>query len=392
MSKIAWKPGTMLSPLPPVMVTCGTMENPNVLTIAWTGIVNSEPPMTYISVRPSRFSHNIIKENGEFVINVTTLELAKACDYCGVKSGKNTDKFKDMELEIEPCSQVKAPMLSKAPISLECKVKEITSFETHDMFLAEIVNVNVDDKYIEEDGRLALEKAGLLAFVHGRYYTLGRDIGAFGFSVDKTKENKTKPRKSKFNEVIESEETAEETTTEPARRSRPGFKKREDYGHRDRREATGRRGAEADRFRSKEGKERGSYRSKEGDEKGEDRRSSYRRNDKFENSDERCTSYRQREEGNSERRSSYKRKDNAENGGERRGSYRQRDDGESSKGNRYASTNRSDDRRESSRPSKERKFDGKAKFTKARRDDSAPDDNFKNRPRNNYGRSARKPE
>ncbi len=202
----------MLFPLPPVMVTCGTMEKPNVLTIAWTGIVNSEPPMTYISVRPSRYSHDIIKESGEFVINISTLELAKACDYCGVKSGKNTDKFKEMNLEIEPCKEVKAPMLVKAPVSLECKVKSVSSFGTHDMFLAEIVNVNIDDKYLEEDNYLALEKAGLLCFAHGRYYTLGRDLGAFGFSVDKTKENKTKPRKSKFLEVLRIERQIKDGT------------------------------------------------------------------------------------------------------------------------------------------------------------------------------------
>lgn len=210
MAKISWKPGTMLFPLPPVMVTCGTMEKPNVLTIAWTGIVNSEPPMTYISVRPSRHSHKIIKESGEFVINISTLELAKACDYCGVKSGKNTDKFADMNLEIEPCKEVKAPMLVKAPVSLECKVQSVTSLGTHDMFMAEIINVNVDDKYLEEDDYLALEKAGLLCFAHGRYYTLGRDLGAFGFSVDKTKENKTKPRKSKFLEVLKIEKQIKE--------------------------------------------------------------------------------------------------------------------------------------------------------------------------------------
>ena len=227
MAKISWKPGTMLFPLPPVMVTCGPMEKPNVLTIAWTGIVNSEPPLTYISVRPSRYSYNIIKKAKEFVINITTLELAKACDYCGVKSGKNTDKFKDMNLEIEPCSKVKAPMLKKAPVSLECKVKEITHFETHDMFLAEIVNVNVDDRFLEEDGRLALEKAGLLAFVHGRYYTLGRDLGAFGFSVDKTKENKTKPRKSKFWDVIKMEKKIKDGTLKIKQRkkSHPPFDK-----------------------------------------------------------------------------------------------------------------------------------------------------------------------
>ena len=206
MTKTTWKPGTMLFPVPPVMVTCGTMEKANVLTIAWTGIINSEPPMTYISVRPSRFSHKIICETGEFVINIANLPMAKACDFCGVKSGKSTDKFKEMGLELEPSTKIKTPMLKSAPVSLECKVVEIKRFGTHDMFIAEILAVNVDNKYIESDGRLAIEKAGLLAFAHGRYYTLGRDLGAFGFSVDKTKENKTKPRKSKFMEVLKIEE------------------------------------------------------------------------------------------------------------------------------------------------------------------------------------------
>ena len=212
MTKTTWKPGTMLFPVPPVMVTCGTMEKPNVLTIAWTGIINSEPPITYISVRPSRFSHKIISETKEFVINIANLPLAKACDFCGVKSGKSTDKFKEMGLELEPCTKVKTPMLKSAPVSLECKVIGTKSFGTHDMFLAEILAVNVDDKYIEEDGRLAIEKAGLLAFAHGRYYTLGRDLGAFGFSVDKTKENKTKPRKSKFMEILRIEEKIKDGT------------------------------------------------------------------------------------------------------------------------------------------------------------------------------------
>lgn len=212
MSKVSWKAGSMLFPLPPVMVTCGSMEKPNVLTIAWTGIVNSEPPLTYISVRPSRYSHKIIAETKEFVINLTNLPLAKACDYCGVKSGEKTDKFKDMGLEIEPCSKVKAPQLKASPVSLECKVLDSQVFDTHEMFLAEIVNVNVDDKYLEEDGRLAIEKMGLVAFAHGRYYTMGRDLGAFGFSVDKTKENKTKPRKSKFMEILKIEEKIKDGT------------------------------------------------------------------------------------------------------------------------------------------------------------------------------------
>ncbi len=212
MAKVAWKPGTMLFPVPPVMVTCGTMEKPNVLTVAWTGIINSEPPMTYISVRQSRFSHKLIEENKEFVINIANLPLAKACDFCGVRSGRTVDKFKEMNLESEPCQKVNVPMLKAAPVALECKVVEKKTFGTHDMFIAEIVNVNIDDRYIEEDGRLAIEKAGLLVFAHGRYYTMGRDLGAFGFSVDKTKENKTKPRKSKFMEILKIEEKIKDGT------------------------------------------------------------------------------------------------------------------------------------------------------------------------------------
>jgi flavin reductase (DIM6/NTAB) family NADH-FMN oxidoreductase RutF len=212
MTKISWKPGTMLFPLPPVMVTCGTMKKPNVLTIAWTGIVNSEPPLTYISVRPSRFSHGIISKNKEFVINLVNLPLSKACDYCGIKSGAKTDKIKDMNLELEACSVVKTPQLKASPITLECKVLDSEKFDTHEMFLAEIVNVNIDDKYLEEDGRLAVEKMGLIAFAHGRYYTLGRDLGAFGFSVDKSKENKTKPRKSQFMQLLKIEEKFKEGT------------------------------------------------------------------------------------------------------------------------------------------------------------------------------------
>lgn len=229
MAKTAWKPGTMLFPVPPVMVTCGSMENANVLTVAWTGIINSEPPMTYISVRPSRYSHRIISETNEFVINIANLPLAKACDFCGVKSGKTTDKFKEMELEIEPCTKVRAPMLKTAPVSLECKVAEIKHFGTHDMFIAEIVNVNVDDKYIEEDGHLAVEKAGLLAFAHGRYYTLGRDLGGFGFSVDKTKENKTKPRKSKFMEILKIEEQIKDGTLK-IKEKKPSLQKAKPFG------------------------------------------------------------------------------------------------------------------------------------------------------------------
>ena len=187
MSKITWKPGTLLSPVPPAMISCGTVKKPNVMTAAWTGIIASEPPMTYVSIRPERYSHEIISESKEFVINLTTLPLVSAADYCGVKSGRNIDKFKEMKLTALPCSVVKAPQIEESPVSLECRVKDIQHFGTHDMFLAEIVAVNVDDKFINEEGRLAIEKAGLVAYVHGHYYTLGRNVGSFGFSVNKAK-------------------------------------------------------------------------------------------------------------------------------------------------------------------------------------------------------------
>ena len=187
MTKITWKPGTMLSPVPPAMISCGTVKKPNVMTAAWTGIINSEPPMTYVSIRPERHSHNIISETKEFVINLTNLPLVAAADFCGVKSGRNVDKFKEMKLTASPCSQISAPQIEEAPVSIECRVKDIQHFGTHDMFLAEIVAVNVDEKYINEEGRLELEKAGLVAYVHGHYYTLGRKLGKFGFSVNKAK-------------------------------------------------------------------------------------------------------------------------------------------------------------------------------------------------------------
>lgn len=185
MSKITWKPGTMLSPLPPVLVSCGTVAKPNVLTIAWTGIICSEPTLTYISVRPSRYSYDIIKNSGEFVLNLPTWKMVAAVDFCGVKSGKNVDKFKETGLTATPSSKVSAPQIAESPVSIECKVKSVTPYGTHDMFLAEVVAVNVDEQYINAEGALDLEKAGLVAFAHGKYYTLGRNLGSFGFSVNK---------------------------------------------------------------------------------------------------------------------------------------------------------------------------------------------------------------
>lgn len=187
MTKISWPAGTLLAPVPPALISSGTLENPNVMTAAWTGIVCSDPAMTYVSLRPSRYSHEIISKSGEFVINVPNLPLAKAVDFCGVKSGRNTDKFQACGITAAPSSKIKAPQVKEAPISLECKVRSITHYGTHDMFLADIVAVNVDDAYINKQGGLNLEKAGLLAYAHGFYYTLGRQLGKFGFSVEKAK-------------------------------------------------------------------------------------------------------------------------------------------------------------------------------------------------------------
>lgn len=187
MSKLKWKPGTMVYPLPPVMVSCGDMENSNILTIAWTGIICTDPAMTYVSIRKERHSYNIIKSSGEFVINLASTNLARAVDFCGVKSGKNIDKFKECNLTKEQCTEVNAPMIKECPINIECRVKEIKELGTHDMFMAEILAVNVDEKYLDATGRFDMEACNLLAFSHGQYYSLGERLGKFGFSVEKKK-------------------------------------------------------------------------------------------------------------------------------------------------------------------------------------------------------------
>lgn len=197
MAKQVWKPATLLSPLPAALVTCGTVEEPNVLTIAWTGIINSSPAMTYVSIRPERWSHHLIAESGEFVINVTTDELVRAADFCGVRSGKDTDKFEEMKLTALPVSQVKAPLIAQSPISLECKVTEIKHLGSHDMFIAEIVAVDVDDKYIQEDGKLDLRKAGIMFYSHGEYFAQGKKIGQMGYSVKKKRPKNPKIAKKK---------------------------------------------------------------------------------------------------------------------------------------------------------------------------------------------------
>ncbi|MBR2273951.1 MAG: flavin reductase family protein [Alphaproteobacteria bacterium] len=227
MTKVAWRPGTMLSPLPPALVTSGDKNHNNVMTAAWTGIICSDPVITYVSIRPSRYTHTLISQNKEFVINIPTWKIASAVDTVGVKSGRDIDKFALTGLTPEPCQKIKAPQIAECPISIECKVIEIRPFGTHDMFLAEVVSVNIDDKYINEDGALDLEKAGLLAYAHGFYYTLGRRIGKFGFSVEKKKKNAIKnqalPKNSTTGTIKFTQKTHKRTNYEPY-----SFKKKSD--------------------------------------------------------------------------------------------------------------------------------------------------------------------
>ena len=191
MKKRSFKPGTMLNPVPVVMVSCGDVNHGNIITVAWTGIVNSDPPMTYVSIRKERYSHEIIKNAGDFVINLTTEELTFATDYCGVKSGRDTDKFKEQKLTPLPAEKVKAPLIAQSPVNLECKVKEIHEYGSHDMFIAEIVNVQAAEEWNDETGRIRLDKAGLICYNHGEYFGLRRQpLGRFGFSVMKPKTKK----------------------------------------------------------------------------------------------------------------------------------------------------------------------------------------------------------
>ena len=187
MSKVMWKPGTFLYPIPAVMVSCGTMEKSNIITVAWTGILNTNPAMVYISVRPSRYSYDLIKNQGEFVINLTTKDLVRATDWCGVKTGAKVDKFKEMNLHKEKANFVKCPMIKESPVSVECKVKEIKELGSHTMFVAEVLAINSDEKYIDEKGAFDISKCDLIAYANGGYYSMGNKLGKFGFSVQKKK-------------------------------------------------------------------------------------------------------------------------------------------------------------------------------------------------------------
>ena len=186
MSKELWKPGNMLYPVPAVMVTVGDGKDiSNIVTIAWTGTINSDPAMVSISVRKSRYSHELLCKNGEFVINLISKELTYAMDYCGVKSGRDIDKFAETKLTKGEAKTVSVPIIVESPVNIECRVTQVLELGSHDMFLAEVTAVQVDDKYLDEKGKFDRDKANLVAYSHGQDYTLGENIGSFGYSVRK---------------------------------------------------------------------------------------------------------------------------------------------------------------------------------------------------------------
>lgn len=202
MARQNWKGSVLLAPIPPAMVTSEYEGKKNVFTVAWTGILNTQPPKTYISVRPERYSYELIKNSGEFVINLTTTSMVKNADRCGTYSGRNVDKFKKYSIETVAAQNVSAPILKDSPVALECKVCDIVEMGTHHMFIADIVGVSVDEEYLDANGKLCLQKANLAAYAHGDYFSLGKKIGSFGFSVMKksTKNRKNNDRRKKTQE------------------------------------------------------------------------------------------------------------------------------------------------------------------------------------------------
>lgn len=188
-----WKPGNMLYPLPAVMVSCQkSNEKPNIITIAWIGTICTSPAMLSISIRPERYSYSIIKETGEFVVNLTTRKLAKAADYCGVYSGRDKDKFKETKLTPGKAEKVYAPIIEESPVNIECKVDNILELGSHHMFIAKVVGIDIDNDYMDKNGKFQLNKAQLIAYSHGEYFNLGEKIGGFGYSVRKSRKAKGK--------------------------------------------------------------------------------------------------------------------------------------------------------------------------------------------------------
>lgn len=191
-NKIVWKPGTFVYPIPAVMVSCGTMEKSNIITVAWTGVLNTNPAMVYISIRPERYSYDLIKKQKEFVINLTNVELTKATDWCGCRTGRKYDKFKEMKLTKQKASIVKCPMIKESPVSIECRVKEIKKLGSHDMFIAEVLAINVDGNFIDKKGAFDIQKCNLISYANGGYFMQGKKIGTFGYSVKKKKNKNRK--------------------------------------------------------------------------------------------------------------------------------------------------------------------------------------------------------
>lgn len=191
MSKQNWGGGALLAPVPPVLVSCGSMDEPKVLTVAWTGIINTKPPRTYISVRPERASYPIIKESGEFILNLPCAAMARTVDFCGCRSGRQVDKFTHCHLTAQPAAHLSAPAIAECPISIECRVFDTVLLGSHEMFLADIVGVSVDERLLDEAGKLHLDRADLLAYAHGEYFSLGQKQGSFGFSVRKKTSSKS---------------------------------------------------------------------------------------------------------------------------------------------------------------------------------------------------------
>ena len=197
MAKKTLRGGALLAPLPPTMVSCGDMENSNIITIGWTGILNTIPPKTYISVRPTRHSYEMIKEKGEFVINLTPSNLVKEADYCGIYTGKKVNKFEKCKLTKVKGTQIDTPMIEECPVNIECRVTDIIPLGSHDMFMADILAVNVNEELFDKEDKMHLDKANLICYSHGEYFELGKKIGKFGFSTNKKKKHNNKKKVSK---------------------------------------------------------------------------------------------------------------------------------------------------------------------------------------------------
>ena len=194
MAKKTLRGGALLAPLPPTMVSCGDMENSNIITIGWTGILNTIPPKTYISVRPTRHSYEMIKEKGEFVINLTPSNLVKEADYCGIYTGKKVNKFEKCKLTKVKGTQIDTPMIEECPVNIECRVTDIIPLGSHDMFMADILAVNVNEELFDKEDKMHFEKANLVSYMHGEYFELGKKIGKFGFSTNKKKKHNNKKK------------------------------------------------------------------------------------------------------------------------------------------------------------------------------------------------------